>query len=108
MKTETVIVPDKKDTGTLQQKISIKSDKLLVENIFDDAAINEANLQALLKAKANLEVNYVAKLKPAVEEPKVSNLSNQDLLNIAYQDAKDTQAEADKLKLKSDQSLCLI
>jgi hypothetical protein len=107
MKTETVIVPDKKDLGTLQQKISIKSDKLLVENIFDDAAINEANLQALLKAKANLEVNYVAEVKPAVEEPKVSNLSNQDLLNIAYQDAKDTQAEADKLKLKSDQAYAL-
>ncbi len=106
MKTETVIVPDKKDLGTLQQKISIKNDKLLVENIFDDAAINEANLQALLKAKAKLEVNYVAEVKP-VEEPKVSNLSNQDLLNIAYQDAKDTQAEADKLKLKSDQAYAL-
>ncbi len=106
MKTETVIVPDKKDLGTLQQKISIKNDKLLVENIFDDAAINEANLQALLKAKAKLEVNYVAEVKP-VEEPKVSNLSNQDLLNIAYQDAKDTQTEADKLKLKSDQAYAL-
>jgi len=105
MKTETVVVPEKKDLGTLQQKISIKGDKLLVENIFEDAAINEANLMALLKAKAKLDVNYIAEAKPAVvEEPKTSNLSNQDLVNIAYQDAKDTKTEADQLRSKSDQA----
>lgn len=105
MKTETVDVPEKKDLGTLQQKISVQNDKLSITNIFDDVAINEANLQALLKAKANLDVNYIAEVKTApVEEPKTNNLSNQDLVNIAYQDAKDTQAEADQLKLKSDQA----
>ncbi len=105
MKTETVVVPEKKDLGTLQQKINLTNDKLIVQNIFEDAAINEANLMALLKAKANLDVNYVAEVIPVVtEEPKVSNLSNQELVNIAYQDAKDTKAEADQLRAKSEQA----
>ncbi|MBL0049350.1 MAG: PD40 domain-containing protein [Bacteroidetes bacterium] len=105
MKTEIVEVPEKKDLGTLQQKISIKNDKLIVENVFEDAAINEANLMALLKAKAKLDVNFVAEATPAVvEQPKTSNLSNQDLVNIAYQDAKDTRAEANQMQLKADQA----
>jgi hypothetical protein len=104
MKTETVVVPEKKDLGTLQQKINLTSDKLIVQNIFEDAEINEANLMALLKAKANLDVNYVPEPIAVVEEPKVSNLTNQELVNIAYQDAKDTKAEADQMRSKSDQA----
>ncbi len=144
-----VDIPEQQTIRPLKQKINMKKengmDKLNIYNNFDDFTMDEESFQAgiaLIREKANLDVNYSEELENSLvkegdenkekenvvdnssnasdntnalnnssEENNNSkdgtigkNLTNEDLVKMAKNDAKDAQREADAAQDQSDEA----
>lgn len=122
---ELVVVPNQQEIVPLKQEIILTNDngtdKLIIKNSFD-AEIDSADITLAteyIKAKASLEVSPPEQLIATVVEegpslssdvkaeskpsPKLNlSLSNDDIISIAYEDARQTQKEANELRKNSD------
>lgn len=121
---ELVVIPTQKEIKPLKQTISLVNeggqDKLIVKNEFD-SQIDSTDLALAvqyIKAKASLEITPEEKevTAVAVEEPgnaaaqdtksetkeNAAPVSNNDIIEMAYTDAKETQKEANELRKNSD------
>lgn len=130
-RSETVIIPTQYELKALNQLITLKPEKLVITNKFDEVVADEdpkAVALAYLKEKAKLEVNF-SDVKPEtktsseeiassgrevneasqdntkVVTPEVktpAKFSNQELVDIAKEDAAEARKEAEDLQDKSD------
>ncbi|TAL59259.1 MAG: hypothetical protein EPN85_09690, partial [Bacteroidetes bacterium] len=127
---ELVVIPSQQEIKPMKQKITLMNesgqDKMLIKNEFD-AQVDSADLQlavAYLKAKASLEVSPAEEqiTTVAIEEnaptlkgednannslqgrgqKNVTPVTNTDIIEMAYQDAKETQKEANDLLKNSE------
>ncbi len=128
-KSEIVVIPTQYELKALRQTIALKPNKLIISNFFDEVMSEEdskAVAMAFLKEKAKLEVNYSDTKTEATptetnavadsEEPESSTsseelakaeknsakFSNQELVEIAKEDAEDARKDAEELQDKSD------
>ncbi len=144
-----VDIPEQQTIRPLKQKINMKKengiDKLSIYNNFDDFTVDEETFQAgiaLIREKANLDVNYTEELENnlvkesdqnntnSIQEKETNkfsdvsnannssaenntnskggtigkNLTNEDLVKMAKNDAKDAQREADAAQDQSDEA----
>jgi len=126
---EVVILPTQHEFKPMKQEISydLQSDKLLVKNSFDQEVDDSNYLLAMkyIKEKAKMDVSAietantdvtkaVSKVVDTTATEVVSNqtknatntsLSNDDIVKIAYNDAKDVETEAKDLQEQADIAL---
>ncbi len=124
IQSEVVVIPVQNEFKPIKQEISydLKTDKLIVKNIFETGEGDANYLMALKfikeKAKLNVNVNEVATAtKPETKniqpEAVVKNskpkpgtpLTNEDIIKIANDDAKSVEAEAKDAKEQADIAL---
>ncbi|MBI4931201.1 MAG: PD40 domain-containing protein [Bacteroidetes bacterium] len=120
---ELVVVPTQQEIKPLKQEIALMNeggqDKVVIKNEFD-AQVDSADLALAvqyIKSKASLEVSPAEELitSVAVEETtstsqpinnsttsSVTPVSNNDIIGIAYDDAKVTQKDANEARKNSD------
>lgn len=120
---EVIVVPNQQEIRPMKQEITLVNengqDKILVKNEFD-ALVDSADLQkaiAYIKAKASLEIspaeeqisaaaveeNTPATTTEAKTETKSNApVTNSDIIEMAYQDAKETQKDANELLKNSE------
>jgi hypothetical protein len=128
---EVVTLPSQTTMTPLKQEISFEpgTGKLSVKNSFDQPASDDNYLSviSLIKEKSKMEVNVneVAaenpsktngtgedatvdnKTTPGKTEKKPTNLSNDEIVKIAYTDAKEVEKEAKELKEQADLALVI-
>ncbi|HET6226563.1 MAG TPA: hypothetical protein VFF27_09810 [Bacteroidia bacterium] len=129
---EIITIPTQNSLSPLKQEISYGDDgKLAIRNLFDqpeDQSADENYLAAisLIKEKSKMEVNvYEMKAaenkrnesgtpttgnNPSTGNPSTkpaTNLSNEEIVKIAYADAKDAEKEAKELKQQADIALVI-
>jgi hypothetical protein len=128
---EVVTLPSQTTLTPLKQEISFEpgTGKLKVKNSFDQPASDDNYLSVLSlikeKSKMDVNVNDVAadnpsktngtgddaavdnKTTPVKTEKKPVNLSNEEIVKIAYNDAKDVEKEAKELKEQADLALVI-
>lgn len=132
---EVVEIPVQTQFKPLRQEISYElvSNKLIIKNLFNEPAADTSYLLALnlIKEKAKLEVggttdfavNDTSKTETVVATPVDTaslassknntgtttgpELSNEDIIRIAYKDAKESETEAKELREQADISLGL-
>lgn len=126
---EVVEVPVQKEFRALRQEISYEqgTDKLVIKNLFDATPSDTSYLLAinLIKEKSKLDVGVIVPDFAATEPEKAENgndtsslavakaatttavreLSNEDIVRIAYRDAKESEAEAKEVREQADISL---
>lgn len=122
---EVVTLPSQIASNAVKQEISFdpQTGKLNIKNSFDEVPDdnNYKSVLGLIREKAKMEVNITdynadnvskngtvddstaTKAKPVKNKP--SNLSNADIIKIAYADAKDVETEAKALKAQADFAL---
>jgi hypothetical protein len=125
---EVVVIPRQQEIKTMKQVIELVNengkDKILIKNEFD-APVDSADIQLaiqFIKAKASLDVSAeeekiitteVDENSPESKEEKkatskaekeknITPVTNADIIDIAYQDAKQTQKDANELRKNSD------
>lgn len=118
---ELVIIPTQQEIKTLKQEITLvnenSQDKVIIKNEFD-AQVDSADMELAIqyiKEKALLEVSAAEEeITPVTEESTTSSteiktetqnnnpVTNTDIIEIAYQDAKETQKDANELRRNSD------
>jgi hypothetical protein len=128
---EVVTLPSQTTLTPLKQEISFEpgTGKLNVKNSFDQPASDDNYLSVLSlikeKSKMDINVNEVVadnpsktngngddvtaenKTTPVKTEKKPVNLSNEEIVKIAYNDAKDVEKEAKELKEQADLALVI-
>jgi hypothetical protein len=129
---EVVEIPVQTEFKPLRQEISYEllSNKLIIKNFFNEPVADTNYMLALnvIKEKAKLEVvgatdfavNDTSKTETAATTPvdtaalatnrtttAGAELSNEDIVRIAYKDAKDSETEAKELREQADISLGL-
>lgn len=126
---EVVTIPNQTSLTPLKQEIAFEpgTGKLSVKNHFEEQGGDENYLSAinLIKEKSKMEVNVndvatdnpsktntdetTAGTKPAGSKTgtKPANLSNDEIVKIAYADAKDVEKEAKELKDQADIALVI-
>jgi hypothetical protein len=127
---EVITLPSQTTLTPLKQEISFETGtgKLLVKNSFDQPASDDNYLSviSLIKEKSKMDVNVndvaldnpaktngttddaTADMKtPGKPEKKPVNLSNDEIVKIAYTDAKDVEKEAKELKEQADLALVI-
>ncbi len=119
---ELVVVPNQREIKPMKQEIALVNeggqDKVIIKNEFD-ALVDSAELQLAaqyLKAKATLEVSPAEEevKSVAVEDKTATNadakteankaapVNNNDIIDMAYQDSKETQKDANEARKMSD------
>ena len=120
---ELVVIPSQQEIKPMKQEISLVNengqDKLIVKNDFE-AQIDSADMQLAIeyiKAKASLPVspeeekitavaveenNTSASAEPKNEVKSSAPVTNKDIIDIGYQDAKETQKDANELLKNSE------
>jgi hypothetical protein len=128
---EVVTLPSQTTMAPLKQEISFDAatGKLTVKNSFDQPASDDNYLSVISlikeKSKMDVNVNEVAaenpsktngtgedatadnKTVPGKAEKKPTNLSNDEIVKIAYTDAKEVEKEAKELKEQADLALVI-
>ncbi len=124
IQSEVVEIPVQKEFRPLKQEISYESgsDKLVIKNLFDAPPADTSYLLALnlIKEKAKLDVRPTTTdvvisdsvkedgsedTSVAVVQPVTTTsigLSNEDIVRIAYRDAKEAETEANELREQAD------
>lgn len=118
---ELVIIPTQQEIKTLKQEIALinenSQNKVIIKNEFD-AQIDSADMELAIqyiKKKALLEVSAAEEETTAVAEENTAAsteiktetqnnnpVTNTDIIEMAYQDAKETQKDANELRRSSD------
>ncbi len=119
---ELVVIPAQKEIKPMKQEIALVNengaDKAIIKNDFD-AQVDSLDLQLAIqyiKSKASLEVssaeeevtavaideNPVAENANVTEPKKATPVSNGDIIEMAYDDAKETQQDANELRRNSE------
>ncbi|MBN8697073.1 MAG: PD40 domain-containing protein [Bacteroidetes bacterium] len=134
---DVVVMPTQYEFKPLKQEISYElgTDKLIIKNLFDEP-VDDANYLAVikvLKEKSKMEVSSAQEIADAktaaantnnnqsnetantnAQEENVANnktqptnLSNEEIVKIAYNDAKDVETEAKEFKEQADIALSI-
>ncbi len=134
---DVVVMPTQYEFKPLKQEISYElgTDKLIIKNLFDEP-VDDANYLAVikvLKEKSKMEVSTAQEIADAknaaanannnqanetannnTQEENASNsktqptnLSNEEIVKIAYNDAKDVETEAKEFKEQADIALSI-
>ncbi len=125
---EVVTLPAQTSLTPLKQEISFEAGtgKLLVKNSFEEPAgdNNYLSVISLIKEKSKMDVNVnevavdnpsktngtsdeTSSTTPVKTAKKPTNLSNDEIVKIAYADAKDAENEAKELKEQADIALVI-
>ncbi|MBK7183655.1 MAG: PD40 domain-containing protein [Bacteroidetes bacterium] len=133
---EMVVLPTQYEFKPLKQEISYEAgtDKLIVKNLFDEEVDDASYMLAmkLIKEKSKLEASSAAEIAEAKNNTAATaqtttetntasteqdgtanskttptNLSNEEIIKIAYSDAKDVETEAKEFKEQADIALTI-
>jgi hypothetical protein len=131
---EMVVLPTQYEFKPLKQEISYEAgtDKLIVKNLFDEEVDDSSYMLAmkLIKEKSKLEASSAAEIAEAKNNTATTaqtttetntteqdgtataktaptNLSNEEIIKIAYSDAKDVETEAKEFKEQADIALTI-
>jgi hypothetical protein len=133
---EMVVLPTQYEFKPLKQEISYEAgtDKLIVKNLFDEEVDDSSYMLAmkLIKEKSKLEASSAAEIAEAKNNTAATaqttsetntasteqegtanskttptNLSNEEIIKIAYSDAKDVETEAKEFKEQADIALTI-